>query len=212
MELADLIEILMSRKTVLTPDSAQLSLQILELLAEGQPVTAERLAEKSGQSLELIRSSFAALQNCGCELNEQGALIGNALTLSPTSHRFRIRNHDFYAWCALDTLFLPALLKETAEISSTCPQTGQRIELRVSPNGIEAASPAEMALSIVFSQGCTSGIDGTFCGQIHFFASVEAADLWVKGRADFVVLSLAEAFEVAYKVYVEPLIKPLDQN
>lgn len=210
MELTDLIEILTARKTVLTPDSAQLSLQILELLAEGQPVTAQRLAEKSGQSLELIRGSFAALQNCGCELNEQGDLIGNALTLSPTSHRFRIRNHDFYAWCALDTLFLPALLKETAEISSTCPQTGELIQLRVSPDGIEAASPSETALSIVFSQGCTAGINGTFCGQIHFFASAEAARLWVEGRADFAVLSLLEAFEVAHKVYVEPLMKQLD--
>lgn len=212
MELPELIEILTTRKTVLIPDSAQLSLHILELLAEAQPVTAERLAEKSGQSLESIHSSFAALENCGCEFNEQGELIGDALTLSPTSHRFRIRNRDFYAWCALDTLFLPALLKETAEISSTCPQTGKAIQLKVSPDGIQTAKPAEMALSIVFTPGCTSGINGSFCGQIHFFASPEAARQWVGERAHFVVLSLAEAFEVAHKVYVEPLMKPLDQN
>jgi predicted HTH transcriptional regulator len=84
MELADLVEILSTRKTVLTAESAQLSLQILELLAEAQPVTPERLAERSGHSVEFIRSSFAALQNCGCEINEQGALIGNALTLTNT--------------------------------------------------------------------------------------------------------------------------------
>jgi alkylmercury lyase len=207
MERTELIDILMARKTVLSPDSAQLSLHILELLAEAQPVSPERLAEKSGQSVEMIRSSFAALQNCGCEFNEQGDLIGDALTLSPTHHRFRIRNHDLYAWCALDTLFLPALLKESADICSICPQTGQTIALRVSPHGIEAAMPAEMALSIVFSPGCTSGINGTFCGQIHFFASAEAARQWVQDRADFVVLSLNEAFEVAQKVYVEPLMQ-----
>jgi alkylmercury lyase len=212
MELANLVDILTARKTVLTPDSAQLSLQILELLAEAQPVSPERLAEKTGQSVESIRSSFAALQNCGCEFNAEGALIGNALTLSPTTHCFRLRNHDFYAWCALDTLFLPTILNETAEISSTCPQTGGSIHLKVSPDKIEAASPPETALSIVFSSGCTSGINGTFCGQIHFFVSIEAAHLWVKGRTDFVVLSLAEAFEVAQKVYAEPLLKQLDQG
>jgi alkylmercury lyase len=212
MELANLVEILRARKTVLTPDSAQLSLHILELLADAQPVSPERLAEKSGQSVESIHSSFAALQTCGCEFNEEGNLIGDALSLSPTCHRFRIRDHDFYAWCALDTLFLPALLKETAEISSTCPQTGEALQLRVSPSGIESANPSEIALSIVFSQGCTSGINGSFCGQIHFFASAEAAQLWVKGRADFVVLSLAEAFEVAHQVYVEPLMQQINQD
>ena len=62
MELAKLVEILKARKTVLSPDSAHLSLDILELLAEAQPVRAERLAERSGQSVELIRKSFAALQ------------------------------------------------------------------------------------------------------------------------------------------------------
>ena len=35
MELTDLIEILTAHKTVLTPNSAQLSLHILELLEEG---------------------------------------------------------------------------------------------------------------------------------------------------------------------------------
>jgi alkylmercury lyase len=210
MELADLVDILSTRKTVLTAESAQLSLQILELLAEAQPVTPERLAERSGYSVEFIRSSFAALQNCGCEINEQGALIGNALTLTPTRHRFRLKHHDFYAWCALDTLFLPALIKQTAEISSTCPQTGEIVQLTVSPHRIEAANPPETALSIVFSQGCTSGINGSFCGQIHFFVSVEAAQQWVEGRSDFVVLSLSEAFEVAQKVYAEPLLKQTD--
>jgi alkylmercury lyase len=210
MELADLIDILGARKTVLTTESAQLSLQILELLAEAQPVTPERLAEKSGQSVEFIRSTFAVLQNRGCEINEQGALIGNALTLTPTRHRFRLKNHDFYAWCALDTLFLPALIKQTAEISSTCPQTGKMVQLTVSPDRIESVNPPETALSIVFSSSCTSGINGSFCGQIHFFVSAEAAQQWVEGRADFAVLSLGEAFEVAQKVYVEPLLKYLN--
>jgi alkylmercury lyase len=209
MELAQLIDMLTNRKTVLTPDSALLPLQILELLAEAEPVTPERLAEKSGRSIEFIQSAFASLQKHGCEFIKDGALIGNALTLTPTRHRFHIKHHDFYAWCALDTLFLPALIKQTAEITSTCPQTGGIIRLTVSPDRVEAVSPPETALSIVFSSGCTSGINGTFCGQIHFFVSSEAALQWVNERNDFVVLSLSEAFEVARKVYVEPLMKQM---
>jgi alkylmercury lyase len=207
MELAELTAILKARKTVFTGESALFSRQILQLLAEGQPVTPERLAEVSGQPVEFIRTTFAALQNCGCEFNEQGALIGDALTLTPTRHRFRVKNHDLYAWCALDTLFLPALINQTAEITSTCLQTGALIHLTVSPDGIEAVSPPETALSIVFTSGCTSGINGSFCGQIHYFVSREAAVQWVGGRTDFAVLSVGEGFELARQVYIEPLLK-----
>lgn len=207
MELAELTDILKARKTVFTGESALFSRQILQLLAEGQPVTPKRLAEVSGQPVEFIRTTFAALQNCGCEFNEQGALIGDALTLTPTRHRFRVKNHDLYAWCALDTLFLPALINHTAEITSTCPQTGAVIHLTVSPDEIEAVSPPETALSIVFTSGCTTGINGSFCGQIHYFASREAAVQWVDGRTDFAVLSVGEGFELARQVYSEPLLK-----
>jgi alkylmercury lyase len=207
MELAELTDILYARKTVFTGEAALFSRQILQLLAEGQPVTAERLAEVSGQPVEFIRTTFAALQSCGCEFNEQGALIGDALTLTPTRHRFQVNNRDLYAWCALDTLFLPALINQTAEITSTCPQTGTTIHLTVSPDGIEAVSPPETALSIVFTSGCTSGINGSFCGQIHYFASREAAVQWVDGRTDFAVVSVGEGFELARQVYIEPLLK-----
>lgn len=207
MELTELIDILNYRKTVFTGESAVLSRQILQLLAEGQPVTPERLAAIAGQPVEFIRTTFAALQRCGCEFNEQGALIGDALTLTPTRHRFRVKNHDLYAWCALDTLFLPALINQTAEIMSTCPQTGAVIHLTVSSDGIEAVSPPETALSIVFTSGCTSGINGSFCGQIHFFVSHEAAVEWVDRRTDFAVLSVGDAFELARQVYIAPLMK-----
>lgn len=207
MELAEVTDILKARQNSPTRESAAFSRQLLQLLAEGEPVTPERLAAVSGQPVEFIRITFATLQNCGCEFNEQGALIGDALTLTPTQHRFRVNKRDLYAWCALDTLFLPALINETAEITSTCPQTGASIQLTVSPEGIEAVSPPETALSIVTAAGCTSGINGTFCGQTHFFASTEAANAWVGGRTDFAILSVNEGFELAQQVYIEPLLK-----
>ena len=207
MELAEVIEVLKARQQIVTPQSAAFSRQILKLLAEGEPVTPERLAEALGQPIEFIRTTFATLRNCGCELNEQGALIGDALTLTPTPHHFRIKNRNLYAWCALDTLFLPTLINQTAEITSTCPQTGLSIHLTVSPHGIASISPPETALSIVIAPGCTSGINGTFCGQTHFFASKEAAVEWMGGRTEFAVLSVMEGLELARQVYIEPLLK-----
>lgn len=207
MELAEVTDILRARQNTPTRESAAFSRHILLLLAEGEPVTPERLAETLGQPVEFVRTTFATLQDCGCEFNEQGALIGDALTLTPTRHRVRVNNRDLYAWCALDTLFLPALINQTAEIRSTCPQTGASIHLTVSPEAVETISPPETALSIVIASGCTSGINGTFCGQTHFFASREAAIEWVGKRTEFAVLSVMEGFELARQVYIEPLLK-----
>jgi alkylmercury lyase len=209
MELAEVINILKTRQRVLTREAAAFSRLILQLLAEGQPVTPERLAEATGQPTEVIRAHLAAMQNGGCELNGQGALVGSALTLTPTPHRFRVNDHDLYAWCALDTLFLPALIGQTAEIASPCPQTGESVQLMVSPDGIEVFTPAETALSIVIASGCTSGISGTFCGQIHFFASGDAAETWRAGREDIMVLTLNEAYQLAKVIYVEPMLTAL---
>jgi len=202
MDLAELTDILKARQTVFTGESAVFSRQMLQILAEGQPVTPERLAQVSGQPVEFIRTTFTALQKCGCEFNEQGALIGDALTLTPTRHRFRVKDHDLYAWCALDTLFLPALINQTAEITSTCPQTGAAIHLTVSPDGVESVHPPETAIAVVTASGCTTGLNGTFCGQIHFFVSHDAAVQWVGGRTDFAVLSVKEGFELAQRIYV----------
>lgn len=207
MKSAEVIDILKARQGAYTPESAALSRQILWLLAEGAPVTPERLATASGQPVEMIRSHFTMMRNCGCEFDDQGALVGNALTLTPTPHHFRVKGRDLYAWCALDTLFLPSLIDQTAEITSTCAQIGTAIHLTVSPHGVEAVSPPETALSIVIAPGCTSGINGTFCGQIHFFASGEAAVQWVGERNEFAVLSVNEAFELARQIYIESLLK-----
>ena len=209
MELAEVINILKERRPVLTPEAAAFSRLILLLLAQGQPVTPERLAEVSGQPIEMIRAHFAAMHKGGCDFDDRGALVGNALTLTPTPHRFRVNGHELYAWCALDTLFLPALIDQTAEIASTCPQTGESVQLTVSPDGIVEFSPAETALSIVIASGCTSGIDGTFCGQIHFFASSDAAETWRADRADVTLLPLAEAYQLAQVIYAEPMLSAL---
>ncbi len=49
------------------------------------------------------------------ERDQQGRVVGfSGLTLRPTAHSLRVGDRQLYAWCAWDTLFLPALLDETA--------------------------------------------------------------------------------------------------
>lgn len=60
MDLAAVIDLFKGRRDVYTRESAAFTRQILQLLADDEPVTPERLAEASGQPVEFTRMTLAA--------------------------------------------------------------------------------------------------------------------------------------------------------
>ena len=146
----------------------------------------------------------------GAELDESGRLVGNVLTLNPTPHHMNVDGKQLYAWCALDTLFLPAFLGRTAEVSSTCPATGEAIELTVTPEGIEHFHPEGTVISIVDPtqlESCRPGPDGDLCGSMNFFVSRDAGEQWRKQHPHTAIFTLDEAYPMA-KANIE-LMRPL---
>lgn len=206
-ELETTIELLRQRQIGLHPQVARLQLALTRLLSEGKPVSARHLADVTEQPVEFITPVFEQMRQKGCEFNDQGELIGIALTLTPTPHQFTVDDTTLYAWCALDTLFLPAYIGKSARIKSTCPQTRTSIFLTVTPEGILDFEPAEAVVSIVTADNCTAGVEGSFCGQIHFFASDAAAQAWVNDRPSFAILTVPETYELARQVYIEPMLE-----
>lgn len=188
-------------------ESALFERAVIQLLAEGKSVSAQELAEKTGDPVEWVADAFAQMQRGGCQFNEAGELIGSALTLTPTRHQLRIKDQLLYAWCALDTLFIPAFVGQAVQIESTCPVTGISIHLMVTPDGIDTLYPESIVLSIVTSKQCTSGLNGSFCGRIHFFRDSPSAQTWAEEHDDVVILSAADAYRVAHSVYIEPNLK-----
>ena len=68
------------------------------------------------------------------QFDETGNVVGAALTTLPTPHRVSFGGSfgdsfggDLFAWCALDTLFIPGLLDQTADVESTCPVSNSPI-------------------------------------------------------------------------------------
>src|SRR5258706_11694437 len=188
-------------------ETAKLQLAITRLLATGKPVSTQQLAQVLGIPSEFVSTAFQQLQEGGCEFNNKGELIGAALTLTPTGHRLEIDGITLYTWCALDTLFIPAYIGKTAQVRSLCPQTGTPISLTVTPDRVDAFSPSETVLSIVTAKDCTSGIEGTFCGQVYFFASQKVAEQWIGNRPNFAILTVSEAYQLAQEIYIEPIMK-----
>ncbi len=125
------------------------------IAAEGV-VSAERFAELMELDVSKAREIFARLSAIGLQSDEAGNIVGAALTTRETQYRVRVAGKQLYAWCALDTLFIPGLLGETAEVESACASSGESVWLTVSPQRIESCKPSGVWLS-VFLPGGSSG-------------------------------------------------------
>jgi alkylmercury lyase len=184
----------------------KLTTSFLQILSEGQPVSAAQLAQRVDLPIEQIEAVFEQFAARGGEFDADGNLVGAALTLNPTPHRFRVKGHDLYAWCSLDTIFLPGLIGETAAVESHDPVSGETIRLTITPDGVADYNPDSTVLSITIpgvscrteaSCGPDTGPQSEACSQMHFFTSRETAATWLKDRPGIAIFSVEEAWQLA---------------
>lgn len=175
----------------------KVSLALYRNLAQGAPVAPRALAEGLGlPSVELLRRLTGWP---GVYYDDAGSVIGYwGLSLRPMRHRLRIGERVLYAWCAWDTLFLPALLGARAEVESACRASGTRVRLIVSPDGVESAEPGGLQVSFVLPQAedLKTDVISSFCHYVHFFGSAGEAAPWLEKHPRALLYSLAEAFEI----------------
>jgi alkylmercury lyase len=175
---------------------APLTLALVRELARGQPVTTAALAAIAGRDEADVERALTAWPNVECDDKQQVIAFGG-LTLRPTGHRLDIGGRTLHAWCAWDTLFLPAMLGRPVRVRSRCPVTGAEIHLTVEATGVQASDPAALAVSFPPPDAaCAHDITGTFCCHVHFLAGAYAAERWRADHAGAVVLDLDQAFEL----------------
>ena len=166
---------------------------LLQMLAEGEPVTVEHIASVTGKLIEEVRQVLSTLSNM--EFDEQGRVVGYGITLIPTPHRYEIDGKQLYAWCALDTLMFPELIGRAVHIESPCHSTGKLVRLTVEPGRVISVEPSTAVVSIVTPDDMSS-IRSAFCNEVHFFSSPSAAQNWLKQHLGASVLSVEDAFEL----------------
>ena len=81
---------------------------LLHLLAQGEPVTVDQIAQATGRTPDQVREALAA--NPDTVFDQDGRVVGSGLTQNPTPHHFEVDGRQLYTWCALDTLAFPAVL------------------------------------------------------------------------------------------------------
>lgn len=166
---------------------------ILMLLARGSPVGPEELAGAVGRPVEEVLSDLGVQRSV--EYTEEGEIVGYGLTLRETPHRVTFGGTTLYTWCALDTLMYPAILGRSFEVESPCYETGAPVRVRVSPQGVEAVSPPSAVVSLVVPDD-VGDVRNSFCRDVHYFVSAEAAAGWLEEHPDGFVLSVEDAFTV----------------
>lgn len=159
-----------------------ISLDIYRSLARGAPVRLTAAAARRAKDWPGVYYD-----------DERRVIAFWGLALAPTRHRLRVGRRELYAWCAWDTLFLPAVLGTRIEVASTCQATGQAVRLTVSPTAVESAEPPGLAVSFVVPSEVDVRADVTtsFCHHVHFFSSESA-----EKHSGALLLPLADAFEV----------------
>jgi alkylmercury lyase len=177
-------------------DDAPLARALLRELIRGEPVSAAALGACTGRDEHDVTATLSRWPNV--RRDEQGRVEAfGGMSLRPTKHRFDVGGRRLYTWCAWDTLLLPALLDDQAQVESTCPMTGTEVRLTVAPDGVLAAHPEDIWVSFPApGQTSTDDIVESFCCHVHFLAGADTADGWASARPGTFALGLAHAFEL----------------
>jgi alkylmercury lyase len=179
----------------------QLGVNLVRMLAEGEPVSPASLAERVGWTEEQVIDELERWP--GVFRDDAGRVIGYAglTVVEMGAHRLHVDGRELSTWCAYDTLFLPELLGRTVDVSSRCPVTGEQISLTVGPDGVSDLSPAEAVVSfLVPDRPFGDDVIQTFCHFVHFFATPEAAASWTAEHEGTLAIPVEDAFEVGQLV------------
>jgi alkylmercury lyase len=177
-------------------DDGPLARALLRELAQGKPVSAEALAVPVGRDEHDVTATLARWPNVRRDHQGRVEAFGG-LSLRATRHRLEVGGRRLYTWCAWDTLFLPALLNQEAQVESTCPITGCEVRLTVAPDRVLATHPEDIWVSFPApDQTSTEDIVDSFCCQVHFLAGADTASGWASARYGAFALGVDDAFEL----------------
>ncbi len=196
---------------VLDESGRRLALALYGGLAQGVPVSPSAIADRLEMPADRVVRQLHSWP--GVYYDGDQRVIGFwGLTIAQMPHRLRVNGCGLYAWCAWDTLFLPALLGADVEVESACRATGNPVRLTATPQALSSVEPAGLVVSFLLpdAEAVTENVITSFCHYVHFFRSQEVARPWVAEHPKTFVLSLADAYEVGRRINQARYGKVLD--
>ncbi len=194
-----------------SPQEARVLIGVWRALAEGAPVTPQRVVELAAGA-GMTEGEATEFLKWMSEKDDDGNILGTlGLTHAEWSQiKFNVDGHQLRTWCALDAIFLPLMLNRTAMVEVPSAPSGGPIYLTLGPAGIDRVDPPEAVMStVVPSISERAGVESVeeiwmiFCHHSLFFRSRSEAEEWAAGKEslDISVLSIEEAYEVASRAF-----------
>ena len=181
-------------------------------LARGEPVTEEQVTVIATDACVSLPEANEFLGRV-TERDANGNIVGVlGLSLKEHPHTFIVDDTRMSAWCAMDTLFLPAMIGQAATVESKSPVSGKTIRLKVTPEGVESCSPPGAVVSVRVidpkdaDTSAVSAIWGSFCHHIYFFASRDEGEEWAGSRTDIAIATVDQAYELAMQLWSKVLL------
>ncbi len=182
----------------LDAQTQRLAVSMFRLLAEGEPVSPVGFADAVQIPIEVVQQIVHAVPAGALDRDDEGNVVAfSGLTLKETDHRMDIAGRTLYGWCAFDTLFLSALLGESAEITSKDPVSGEAIKFKFGPGGYEGSSEVVMSLLEAPPEEMRNNVRAAFCHDVHFFSSSDSAAGYAQDRPNLAMVPMSDAIALA---------------
>jgi alkylmercury lyase len=87
------------------------------------------------------------------------------------------------------------ILGDSTVAESTCPATGERIRIGLTPDAVVSVTPKDAVVSQRHHDEVLADVRAQVCDHGHFFSSPVAAETWAAEHPAGEVVSVAEAFD-----------------
>lgn len=197
----------------LSAQEDQVRRHVLRGFASGTTPATVTLAKQCGLSSVQVREillRLMAMDLLSLDSTGETVLVAYPFSSVPTPHRVRLTSREVFALCAVDALGIPAMLAETAGISSRCALCESKVEVQAHPDNLSQYHPSEIVVWFPESEDDCCPVAQSRCPNISFFCIHEHLQAWrqANGHPHGVVLSLVEAFEVGQEIFGSLLSEP----
>ncbi len=197
----------------LTKQEDRVRREVLRSFASGATPKLITLAEQSRippVQIQQILRRLASMDLLVLDTIGDTVLAAYPFSSIPTPHRVRVVGREVFALCAVDALGIPAMLQETASISSQCGYCESPVEIEARPEQLTRYLPPKAVVWFATSEDDCCPVAESRCPNISFFCSGDHLEAWrrVKGQPSGILLSLSEAFEAGRVIFGSLLGQP----
>ena len=177
----------------------QIATAVYRLMSKGEPVEPTAVAESvGGVSVDQVNERFKSWP--GVFRDDSGRVVGfwgQAIDKLDPEYRLAADGNTTYAWCALDTLFIPGIIGKAVRVEASDPISGEAVSVVVDGDGVREVTPTSALVSMMIPDG-PFGYDviESFCHRVLFFASDQTGATWIARHKGATLLSVEQAYEV----------------